>query len=88
MKREDLIALECWLELSTEQINMSSAYAISGIFQKAHAAIRDLLPSTKALKEILSREMTDQKAVNEYGGFILDDDLRAQAKAAIDRAES
>jgi hypothetical protein len=41
----------------------------------------------EALKEILADEMSSHKAVYEFGGFVLPDELRNQARAAIAKAE-
>ena len=48
------------------------------------AAAPDLL---EALKAIISDDMEDQKTAQEFGGFVLPDELRTAARAAIAKAE-
>lgn len=56
--------------------------------QKANAHLIAAAPDLlEALKAILSDEMRDHKAVYEFGGFVLPDELRNQAAAAIAKAE-
>ena len=53
--------------------------------------IRELLAERDALREALSRilenEASDWKAAEEFGGYVLDDELREEARAALAKAE-
>ena|SRR5690606_19686971 len=53
--------------------------------------IRALLAERDALREALSRilenEASDWKAAEEFGGYVLDDELREEARAALANAE-
>lgn len=39
-----------------------------------------------ALEAVLEEDMQDQKSADEFGGFVLPEDLRLQAKAALAKA--
>lgn len=41
----------------------------------------------EALETILEAEMSGYKAVAEYGGYVLDDDVRDKARVAIAKAK-
>jgi hypothetical protein len=41
----------------------------------------------EACKKVLQDEMSDWKAVQEFGGYVLDDDVRDAVKAAVAKAE-
>jgi len=53
--------------------------------------IRALLDEREALRRALSRilenEASDYKAAEEFGGYVLDDELREEARAALGRKE-
>lgn len=54
--------------------------------------IRALLAERDALREALSRilenEASDWKAAEEFGGYVLDDELREEARAALAKENS
>lgn len=42
----------------------------------------------KALTRILENEASDWKAAEEFGGYVLDDELREEARAALAKENS
>ena len=61
---------------------------IAAVEEEADAQLIAAAPEMlEALKAILKAEMSGYKAVEEWGGYVLDDDVREIAEAAVAKAE-
>jgi len=75
----------------TVLIDRMQAYARANVarateaLQAENAAIRrEMGAMRRALSRILENEASDYKAAEEFGGYVLDDELREEARAALE----
>ncbi len=69
---------------TNNEIIAMDCYAVCKKDRDLIAAAPDML---EALETILEAEMSGYKAVAEYGGYVLDDDVRDKARVAIAKAK-
>jgi hypothetical protein len=77
-----------WIAKITHEANGGGGAANSAFIAACDPdTVRALLAERDALREVLGRilenEASDWKAAEEFGGYVLDDELREEARAAL-----